>query len=221
MSEQDTQTDRPQSYIAVEGPIGVGKTSLVRRLATALGSEPLLEQPEDNPFLERFYRSPKHFALPTQLFFLFQRARQIEVLKQTDLFHESYVADFMLEKDSLFARINLDTDEYRLYEQVYAHLSPELPRPDLVIYLQAPVEVLVDRIYRRGIDYEQRVERDYLRRLVEAYTDFFYHYRDAPLLMVNAAELNFVDSDNDFNMLLKQIRRTHSGRHFFNPISED
>jgi deoxyguanosine kinase len=206
-------------YIVVEGPIGVGKTSLTRRLADILGSDTLLEQPGENPFLERFYASPKQFALPTQLFFLFQRARQIEGLKQGDMFRPSCVADFMLEKDAMFARTNLDDDELRLYEQVYAQLKLELPVPDLVIYLQAPSNTLVERIHRRGIDYERRIERDYLERLVDAYTRFFYDYHEAPLLVVNAAEINFVDSDEDFQMLLEHIRKIRSGRHFFNPVA--
>ncbi len=220
MGEQNNN-EAPQGlqYVVVEGPIGVGKTSLVKKLATALKSDTLLERPEENPFLERFYQSPKSFALPTQLFFLFQRSRQIEILKQTDLFRSSYIADFMLDKDKLFARVNLDVDEYRLYEQVYAQLSLDLPTPDLVIYLQAPIDVLIDRVYRRGIDYEQRVERKYMESLVAAYTDYFYHYRSSPLLMVNASEVNFVDSDSDFQMLLEYIHKSHSGRQFFNPLS--
>jgi len=206
-------------YVVVEGPIGVGKTSLTNRLAEVLGSETLLEQPTENPFLERFYQSPKHFALPTQLFFLFQRARQIETLKQSDMFRPSIVADFMLEKDALFARANLDDDELRLYEQVYAQLKLDLPVPDLVIYLQAPSNILAERVRRRGIDYERRIERDYLDNLVEAYTQFFYNYREAPLLVVNAAEINFVDKDLDFQLLLEHIRKINSGRHFFNPMA--
>lgn len=206
-------------YVVVEGPIGVGKTSLTNRLAEVLGSETLLEQPTENPFLERFYQSPKHFGLPTQLFFLFQRARQIETLKQSDMFRPSIVADFMLEKDALFARTNLDDDELRLYEQVYAQLKLELPVPDLVIYLQAPSNILAERIRRRGIDFERRIERHYLDSLVDAYTQFFYNYREAPLLVVNAAEINFVDKDLDFQLLLEHIRKINSGRHFFNPMA--
>jgi deoxyadenosine/deoxycytidine kinase len=205
-------------YVVVEGPIGVGKTSLARRLAEAFGAQTLLEQPEENPFLERFYGSRKHYALPTQLFFLFQRARQIETLKQRDMFASGYVADFLIEKDMLFARANLDNDELRLYEQVYDQMSLELPRPDMVIYLQAPVDVLLERVRRRGIDYERPIDRDYLQQLVDAYTQFFHHYTAAPLLVVNAAEINLVDSDSDFQTLLAHIRKTRSGRHFFNPL---
>ncbi|MFV1997328.1 MAG: deoxynucleoside kinase [Acidiferrobacterales bacterium] len=207
------------SYIVVEGPIGVGKTSLANRLSEVLGCDTLLEQPAENPFLERFYQSPKHYGLPTQLFFLFQRARQIETLKQNDMFRPSIVADFMLEKDALFARTNLDDDELRLYEQVYAQLKLELPVPDLVVYLQAPGNVLAERVRRRGIDYERRIDRGYLDNLVDAYTQFFYNYREAPLLVVNAAEINFVDEDRDFQLLLEHIRKISSGRHFFNPIA--
>ena len=219
MTATENSNTRKLDYVVVEGPIGVGKTSLTNRLAQVLGSDTLLEQPTENPFLERFYHSPKQFALPTQLFFLFQRARQIEALKQGDMFRPGCVADFMLEKDAMFAQTNLEADELRLYEQVYAQLKIELPVPDLVIYLQAPSSVLIERIHRRGIDYERRIDRTYLERLVDAYTRFFYDYREAPLLVVNAAEINLVDSDEDFQLLLDQIRKIHSGRHFFNPMA--
>jgi deoxyguanosine kinase len=205
-------------YVVVEGPIGVGKTSLAHKLADAFGSDLLLERPEENPFLERFYQSRKHFALPTQLFFLFQRARQMQEWKQRDLFAPTRVADFLLEKDRLFARLNLDNDEFRLYEQVYEQLKIDLPVPDLVIVLQAPVHVLIDRVHRRGIAFERAIEAEYLERLTEAYAHFFYHYTGAPLLMVNAADVNFVDSDADFQSLLAYIRNVRSGRHFFNPL---
>lgn len=206
-------------YLAIEGAIGVGKTSLARRLADAFGTEPVLERPEENPFLERFYQARARFALPTQLFFLFQRARQIQALKQSDMFRPGYVADFMLEKDTLFARVNLADDELRLYEQVYAQLRLDLPVPDQVIYLQAPVDVLMERIRKRDFGYEHLIDRAYLQEVVDAYTQFFYHYTAGPLLVVNAAEINFVDSDKDFTVLVEHIRKHCSGRHFFNPLA--
>jgi deoxyadenosine/deoxycytidine kinase len=205
-------------YIVVEGPIGVGKTSLARRLAEAFGARALLECPEENPFLERFYSARRNYALPTQLFFLFQRVRQIETLKQADLFSTGYVADFLLDKDVLFARANLDDNELRLYEQVYAQMRLDTPVPDLVIYLQAPVDVLLERVRRRGVAYERLIERDYLKSVVDAYTQYFHRYTAAPLLIVNAAELDFVDSEADFETLLAHIRKNRSGRHFFNPL---
>jgi deoxyadenosine/deoxycytidine kinase len=206
-------------YLAVEGPIGVGKTSLARRLADAFGTEPVLERPEENPFLERFYQARARFALPTQLFFLFQRARQIQELKQSDMFRPGYVADFMLEKDTLFARVNLADDELRLYEQVYAQLRLDLPVPDQVIYLQAPVDVLMERIRKRDLGYEHLIDRAYLQEVVDAYTQFFYHYTAGPLLVVNAAEINFVDSDKGFTVLVEHIRKHRSRRYFFNPLA--
>jgi deoxyadenosine/deoxycytidine kinase len=217
MTGVNERTGNP-GYVVVEGAIGVGKTSLAQKLSRAFGSDLLLERPEENPFLERFYQSPKQFALPTQLFFLFQRTRQMREWQQRDLFTPTRVADFLLEKDRLFARLNLDDDELRLYEQVYAQLQIDLPAPDLVIYLQAPVDVLLERVRRRGQAFERLIDRDYLERLTEAYTSFFYHYTGAPLLMVNAAEVNFVDSDADFQALLVHLRSMKSGRHFFNPL---
>jgi deoxyguanosine kinase len=206
-------------HLAVEGPIGVGKTSLARRLSDAFGSKLLLESPEENPFLERFYQSRSRFALPTQLFFLFQRARQIEQLKQGDMFRPGYVTDFMLEKDAIFARVNLHDDELRLYEQVYAQLRLQLPVPDQVVYLQAPADVLMERIRRRDAGYERLIEREYVQDIVDAYTQFFYHYTAGPLLVVNAAEINFVDNDSDFDTLVDEVRKHRSGRHFFNPLA--
>jgi len=206
-------------YLVVEGPIGVGKTSLAQLLAETLGAELLLERAEENPFLERFYRDPKHAALPTQLSFLFQRARQLQQLRQGDIFTPARVADFMLEKDRLFAQLNLDDDEFALYEQVYQHLTLDAPAPDLVVYLQAPVEVLMRRILRRGATYEHFIQREYLERVAEAYAHFFHYYNHSPLLIVNASDINLVDSEEDYNQLVREIRRVRSGRHYFNPVA--
>jgi deoxyadenosine/deoxycytidine kinase len=208
----------PQSrYLVVEGPIGVGKTSLAQRLAKSFGGELLLERAEENPFLERFYRDPKGAALPTQLSFLFQRARQLQRLRQGDIFQPTRVADFLLEKDPLFASLNLDDEELKLYEQVYQHLTLDAPRPDLVIYLQAPVDVLAQRISRRGIGYERFIQHEYLERVVDAYARFFYHYASSPLLIVNAAGINPLENEADYALLVKEIGRVKSGRHYFNP----
>ncbi|MGE5624762.1 MAG: deoxynucleoside kinase [Bacillota bacterium] len=204
-------------YLVVEGPIGVGKTSLAMRLAKTFGGELMLERAEDNPFLERFYRDPKAAALPTQLSFLFQRARQLQQLRQGDIFQPTRIADFLLEKDPLFASLNLDDEELKLYEQVYQHLTLDAPRPDLVIYLQAPVDVLTQRIARRGIGYERYIQHEYLARVVDAYARFFYHYASSPLLIVNAADINPMENEADYALLVKEIGRVKSGRHYFNP----
>jgi deoxyguanosine kinase len=211
-------TDSSHQFIVIEGPIGVGKTSLARRLCASLSAEGVLEQAADNPFLERFYRNPRAGALPAQLYFLFQRAQQLASLKQQDLFAPLRVADYLLEKDRLFARVTLDDAEYELYEQVYAKLDIEAPKPDLVVYLQAPVDVLVERIAKRGIGYEQRIERDYLERLNEAYARFFHEYAAAPLLIVNAASIDPINDPADYDELLAAIQRMKRGRLYYNPL---
>jgi deoxyguanosine kinase len=203
-------------YIVVEGPIGAGKTSLARQLAEHLDAEMLLEQPEDNPFLPRFYDDMPRFALPTQLTFLFQRVDQLRRLAQLDLFREPTISDFLLDKDPLFARLNLSDDEYALYEKMYRHLKPQTADPDLVIYLQAPVETLVSRVRTRGVGFEQSMPDEYLARLADAYARFFYQYDGAPLLIINSERLNFVDDPSHMKLLLARIAGMRSRREFFN-----
>jgi len=210
---------RRPDYIVVEGPIGVGKTSLARRLAESFESDLLLEGADENPFLERFYQDPRSGALPAQLFFLLQRARQMQDMRQADMFRPVRVADFLIEKDRLFAELVLDAEELKLYEQVYQHVTIDAPVPDLVIYLQAPEDVLLKRIAKRGIRYERRIDASYLRRLSEAYTRMFHYYEAAPLLIVNAAHIDLVNNDEDYEALLEQIHLTTSGRQYFNPVS--
>ena len=205
-------------FIAIEGPIGVGKTSLALKLAASLEAETVLEQAGDNPFLERFYRNPRVGALPAQLYFLLQRAQQLALLRQQDLFAPLRVADYLLAKDRLFARITLDEDEFRLYEQVHDKLAIEAPQPDLVVYLQAPVDVLLDRIARRGIAYEGLIDRAYLTRLNEAYARFFHEYEAGPLLIVNAATIDPVNNGADYDELVAAISRMNRGRLYYNPL---
>ncbi len=203
-------------YIVVEGPIGVGKTTLARRLADSFGAHPLLELPQENPFLEKFYRDASRFALPTQMFFLFQRMNQLRDLAQTDLFDARVVSDFLLEKDPIFARLTLDDDELNLYQQLYGHLRPQAAIPDLVIYLQAQPEILVERVKKRGIPMEAGISETYLYRLCESYSRFFYHYDAAPLLIVNTEHLNPVGRDEDYQLLLNRIANMRGKREFFN-----
>jgi deoxyguanosine kinase len=203
-------------HLVVEGPIGAGKTSLARRLASRLAADLVLEQPEENPFLAKFYDDMPRYALPTQLFFLFQRVRLLEPLVQPDMFRRAVVADFLLDKDPLFARITLSADELALYEKIYEALRVRAPSPDLVIYLQAQPAVLVERVRRRRIRYERDLGEDYLARLAEGYARFFYHYDAAPVLIVNSENLNFVERDADFELLVSRLRAMRSRREFFN-----
>lgn len=204
-------------YIAIEGAIGVGKTTLAKRLAESFNYQTLLEKAEENPFLERFYQNRRQAALATQLFFLFQRAQQLQDLRQTDIFEPVRVADFLIDKDPLFARINLDNDEFQLYEKVFQQLTIDAPKPDLVIYLQAPTNVLLSRIESRGNAIEQQIDKDYLEQLNEVYSDFFLYYDGAPLLIVNASEIDIVNSENDYLQLVDYMLDIRSGRHYFNP----
>ena len=208
----------PHRFIVVEGPIGVGKTSLACRIGSSLAADLVLEQAMQNPFLERFYRNPRAGAFPAQLYFLFQRAQQLATLKQQDLFSPVIVADYLLDKDKLFARVTLDEAEYALYEQVSTKLDIDCPKPDLVVYLQAPVDVLLERIAKRGITYEQGIEREYLIRLNEAYARFFHEYDSTPLLIVNAASIDPVNNQSDYDELFLAIQRMKKGRLYYNPM---
>ena len=214
---QKIQEHNLPRYITVEGPIGVGKTTLARRLADTFRYPLLLEPSTENPFLDRFYREGRRNALPTQLFFLLHRARQMAELEQEDLLGPNLVADFLMEKDDLFARMTLDDNEYGLYRQIYDSLDLNPPRPELVIYLQAPVGVLLERIRRRGIGYEREISADYLETLNQAYTEFFHYYDATPLLVVNAAEIDFASKPDHFAALLDQILAMDGLRQYFNP----
>jgi deoxyadenosine/deoxycytidine kinase len=204
-------------YIAIEGPIGIGKTTLAKRLAESFNYETLLEDAEENPFLERFYQDRRSNALPTQLYFLFQRMRKLQNLRQGDIFQPVRVSDFLIEKDPLFARITLDDNEYHLYQTVYDNIIEDLPKPDLVIYLQAPTDTLYDRVQMRGNAIERLIEQAYLQQLNDAYTQFFYHYDDTPLLIVNTEVINLAQGNMDYQNLVKYILQIKSGRHYYNP----
>jgi len=213
----DPKGRTPPAFIAVEGPIGVGKTTLAKKLASSFNYETLLEDTEENPFLENFYRNRKQAALATQLFFLFQRAQKIQDMRQADIFEPVRVSDFLVEKDPLFARINLEREEFQLYEKVYQQMTIDAPRPDLVIYLQASTDVLLSRINSRGLASEQGIDRDYLERLNEVYSEFFLYYDGAPLLIVNASQIDLVNGESDYTQLVDYMLDIRSGRHYFNP----
>src|SRR5690606_39243400 len=217
---QGVISDDGPRFIVIVGPIVVGKTSLAKRLAQSFASELILERADENPFLERFYSNRRYAALPTQLFFLLQRAQQIEQIRQTDMFSPVRIADFLIDKDRLFAELNLDPNELKLYEQVAATLDLDPPKPDLVVYLQAPANVLMRRVASRGIGYEQAIDQEYLERLGEAYAKFFYDFDAAPLLIVNTASIDPIHRDTDYQELLQMILRIRHGRHYYNPAAE-
>jgi deoxyadenosine/deoxycytidine kinase len=212
-------TDRYPN-IVIEGPIGSGKTTLARKLADRYAATLLLENAEANPFLPRFYQDVQRYALPTQLFFLFQRAGQLSDLTQRDMFASATIADFFLEKDPIFARLNLDDEEFALYRQIYQHLQLKASTPDLVIYLQTPVDALLDRIARRNINYEQEIPREYLARLADAYSEFFHQYDASPILIVNNEKLNITADEASLDMLVERALQIRSRREFFNPSLE-
>lgn len=207
-------------YIVVEGPIGSGKTTLAKMLAEKYQTDYLSEKAETNPFLARFYQDAQRYALPTQLFFLFQRAGQIKELNQRDMFAKPIVADFFLEKDPLFAQLNLNEEEYMLYRQIYQHLQPQAPKPDLVIYLQTPIDTLVERVEVRNVSYEQGIPRSYLEQLANAYSELFHNYNASPVLIVNNEKLNILKNEDALDLLVSRIARIKGQREFFNPNFE-
>lgn len=206
-------------YIAVEGPIGVGKTSLVNLISEQLSAMKVLEKVEENPFLSQFYNDRKKYAFQTQMFFLLSRYNQFIQLHQMDLFHAATVADYIFPKDRIFAYMTLSDHELELYEQVYAILNDRVMAPDLVIYLQASTDVLMQRIGRRGRDYEKKITRDYVDALNEAYEYFFFHYKETPLLVIKTSEIDFVRSREDLDDLIRQILQVKRGTRYYAPLS--
>ena len=208
------------AYIIVEGPIGIGKTELARTIAKSLSYELVLEPVEENPFLEKFYIDPEHYAFATQLYFLVHRARKVSQFNQGKIFYPGNVCDFLVEKDRLFAKLMLTAEQFQLYEHVYNSCTRDLPKPDLVIYLQAPVDVLIKRIMRRGRYFERGIEQSYLLRVIDMYAEFFHYYDAAPLLVVNAEQADFRKNGPDYERLLKHIKNRREQRKYFNPSSD-
>lgn len=206
-------------FVAIEGAIGVGKTTLAKKIAATFNYDTLLEEAEKNPFLERFYEDKTRNALPTQLFFLFQRAQQLHDVKQNDLFQSARVTDFLIDKDPLFAKATLDNDEMAIYKQVYNQLVIDAPKPDLVIYLQASTDTLLHRIKHRGVNAEKAIDESYLQTLNDVYTSFFHFYESSPLLIVNANEIDWVNREESYQQLVDYILTIKKGRHYYNPTS--
>ena len=211
--------DLTSKYIIIEGPIGVGKTSLSNKLALEWDADLVLENIDDNPFLSKFYKNPREVSLQTQLYFLLTRTRQVQAFKQQDIFSNTRVSDFMLQKDRLFAQVTLNNEEYDLYDQLYSYMTVDIPKPDLIIYLQAPVSTLMKRIKKRGRDFEKYIDTEYLERLNAMYLKFFNTYNASPLLIVNAEDIDFVNNKNDYKNLLDKIYSIEKDRHYFNPLA--
>ena len=207
-------------YIAIEGPIGVGKTSLAQLLSKELGSRLVLEDFEDNPFLPDFYNDPERFGFQTQLFFLLQRYRQQQDLRQVDMFQKLLITDYMFVKDRLFASLNLGDKEMQLYDTVASLLERNIIRPDIVIYLQADTDVLMKNIEKRGRNMEKNVTWEYIDALNQVYTEYFFRYQDTPLVIINTNNIDFVENENDLKEVIDYIRQPVSGTKFFNPVTE-
>jgi deoxyadenosine/deoxycytidine kinase len=205
-------------YIVVEGPIGVGKTTLTRALTKRFNARSVFEIVEENPFLASFYQDRNKFAFQTQLFFLLSRFKQQQELFQQDLFSQVTVSDYLFAKDRIFASITLDPNELSLYERIYQHLGPRVMKPDLVIYLQARLDVLLARIKKRGREFERKFDSEYLAELSRTYNDFFHRYEETPLLIINTSDLDFVDSEKDFDELIRAMSQIHHGTHYYQPM---
>lgn len=211
--------DLTSKYVVIEGPIGVGKTSLSNKLALEWDAELILENVDDNPFLTKFYKNPREVSLQTQLYFLLTRTRQVQGFKQQDIFSKTRVSDFMLQKDRLFAQVTLNNEEYDLYDQLYSYMTVDIPTPDLLIYLQAPINILMKRIKKRGRDFEKYINTQYLEKLNSMYLKFFNNYNASPLLIVNAEDIDFVNNESDYKNLLEKIYSIEKGKHYFNPLA--